>query len=224
MSIIDLTHSLSASVSVCPGHPKFEQKPVMTLAKNLANVQSISFGSHTGTHIDAPFHFFADGRTVDKLDLDMLVAPAVVIDVRGKQARDRITWEKDLASYAPRLKAGIILLFCTGWSKFWGQATYPDHPYLDVEAARKLVEMGIRVIGSDTLSPDEFILHKDDVPCFDVHRVILGAGGVIAENLNNLESLLEMNEVPMVSLLPLKLDGCDGSPIRATAWSVGRHT
>jgi kynurenine formamidase len=96
----------------------------MTLAKNLANVQSISLGSHTGTHIDAPFHFFADGRTVDKLDLDMLVAPAIVIDARGKQARDKITWEKDLASYAPRLKAGMILLFCTGWSKFWGQATY----------------------------------------------------------------------------------------------------
>jgi kynurenine formamidase len=80
--------------------------------------------------------------------------------------------------------------------------------------------MGIKVIGSDILSPDEFIEQREGVPCFDVHRVILGAGGVIAENLNNLESLLEVDEY-MVSLLPLKLDGCDGSPVRATAWPMG---
>jgi len=221
--MIDLTHTLSDSMSVCPGHPKFEQKPVMILGKHEANVQSISFGSHSGTHIDAPFHFFANGQTVDKLDLSMLVAPAVVVDVRGKKARERITWDGDLASYAYRIKAGTIVLFCTGWSKYWGQASYPNHPYLDVEAARKLAEMGVRVIGTDTFSPDEFIKHENDVPCFDVHGVILGAGGVIAENLNNLESLLEMDEA-MVSLLPLKLDGCDGSPIRATAWPIGRRT
>ena len=221
MHMIDLTHSLSASVSTCPGHPKFDQRPVMTIANDSVNVQSITLGSHTGTHIDAPFHFFADGQSVDKLDLDMLVASAVVIDVRGKRARERITWEKDIAPYAPRLKAGTILLYCTGWSKYWGQDTYSNHPHLDVEAATKLIDMGIRVIGSDTLSPDEFVLHEDDEPCFDVHRVILGAGGVIAENLNNLESLLEIDEEPTVSLLPLKLDGCDGSPIRATAWSGG---
>jgi kynurenine formamidase len=221
MSVIDLSHSLSASISVCPGHPTFDLQPVSTLGKDLFNVQSISLGSHTGTHIDAPYHFFADGETVGALDLNMLVAPAVVVDVRGKKARERITWEKDIVPYAPRLKAGMILLFCTGWSKYWGQVAYPNHPHLDVEAARKLVEMGIRVIGSDTLSPDEFVLHEGDVPCFDVHRVILGAGGVIAENLNNLESLLDINEEPMVSLLPLKVDRCDGSPIRAAAWSIG---
>jgi kynurenine formamidase len=219
MNMIDLTHTLSTSISVCPGHPKFEQQPILTLGKDASNVQSISLGSHTGTHIDAPFHFFAEGQSVDQLDLDMLVGQVVVIDVRGKKARESITWDNDLATYASHLKAGLILLFCTGWSRYWGQATYYDHPYLDVEAARKLVDMEIKVIGFDTLSPDEFPLH-DDAPCFDVHTVILGAGGVIAENLNNLESLLNMDEDLMVSLLPLKLGGCDGSPVRATAWSV----
>jgi kynurenine formamidase len=220
MSTIDLTHTLSSSISICPGHPTFSQQSVQTLGKDDFNVQLISFGSHTGTHIDAPYHFIADGKTVDALDLNMLVAPAVVVDVRGKKARESITWEKDIAPYAPCLKPGTIVLFCTGWSKYWGQPTYPDHPYLHVEAARKLIELGIKVIGSDTLSPDEFSVHEDDVPCYDVHGVILGAGGVIAENLNNLEALLNMDGEPMVSLLPLKLNGCDGSPIRAAAWPV----
>jgi kynurenine formamidase len=80
--------------------------------------------------------------------------------------------------------------------------------------------MGVKVIGSDILSPDKFIEHRDGVSCFDVHRVILGAGGVIAENLNNLESLLEVDEEYMVSLLPLKLDGCDGSQPRHGQWVV----
>jgi len=92
--MIDLTHTLSAAISVCPGDPKFNQKPVMTLGKHVANVHAISLGSHTGSHIDAPFYFFANRRTVD-----MLVAPAVVVDVQGKMARERITWDKDLASH-----------------------------------------------------------------------------------------------------------------------------
>lgn len=58
-------------------------------------------GSHTGTHIDAPFHFFADGQKVDELDLNMLVGHAIVIDVRGKEPRSKITWEDDLSRYAP---------------------------------------------------------------------------------------------------------------------------
>lgn len=217
--IVDLTHLLQASVAVCPGHPRFVQRPVATLGKDPYNVQTLIMGSHTGTHIDAPFHFFEDGRKVDDLDLNALLASAVLVDVRGKRAREKITWEDDLSKHAHRLRPGVIVLICTGWSKYWGEPAYTDHPHLELEAAQKLMELGIRVIGSDTLSPDEFPVGEDSVACFDVHRVILGAGGVIAENLNNLEAVLELGDDLMVNLLPLKLNGCDGSPIRAVAWS-----
>jgi kynurenine formamidase len=220
--IIDLSHPLSPSaVVVCPGHPPFTREPVATLEKDPFNVHALAFGSHTGTHIDAPYHFFHHGQSVHELDLDILVAPAVVVDVRRKNPRERITWVDDIAPYANRLKPGVILLFCTGWSKYWGKPSYSDHPHLDPAAARKLVDLGIKVIGSDTLSPDEFPQIENEESCFDVHRVLLGAGCVIAENLTNLEALLDLGEVAIVSLLPLRLDECDGSPVRAVAWPAG---
>jgi kynurenine formamidase len=216
--IIDLSQPLSTSGgSYCPGHPRFDCKPVTTMAEDGWNVSQLSLGSHTGTHIDAPLHYIPGGASTSEVDLSALVGPAVVVDVRGRGPREWITWG-DFAGCEEQLQPGVIVLLCTGWSRYWKQENYPDNPRLNKESAERLVGRGIRVVGIDALSSDGTPEEGETLE-FNVHLQILGNGGVLAENLTNLESLLGM-ESPMVSLLPLNLDGCDGSPIRAVAWSA----
>ncbi|GBE80861.1 hypothetical protein SCP_0305810 [Sparassis crispa] len=217
-AIIDLTHPLvPAGVPACPGHPIYNAELISSLSAGaFANVHALSLGSHTGTHLDAPYHFFMDGAPIHALDLELLAAaPALVVDLRAKPAHAPITWA-DLTPHAHAMRSGVALLLCTGWSRFYGQENYSDHPWLEPDAARRVLEMGVRVIGMDALSPDEWAAGVDTGM---VHRIVLGSGGVIVENLCGLGRLVESGwERPLVSLLPLNLQGCDGSPIRAVAW------
>ena len=122
--------------------------------------------------------------------------------------------------YEGRLRKGVALLLCTGWSGNWCQPNYSEHPFLDPAAAMRILETGVKVVGVDPISPDE--VTKEHGDCGVVHREILGHGGIIVENLRGLEDILEgdiAEEDLMVSLLPLRLAACDGSPIRAVAWS-----
>ncbi|OCH93483.1 putative cyclase [Obba rivulosa] len=221
-TIIDLTHPLAnGKVPACCGHPCYSARLTFDLASgDFANVHTLTLGSHTGTHIDAPYHFFLDGCTVDQLELSTLcAAPAIVVDLRHKGAHDRIEWA-DLSAHASHMRPGAVLLLCTGWSKYWATPQYRDHPFLDPAAATRVMEMGVRVLGTDTLSPDEMTGDEDTG---EVHRVVLGKGGVIVENLTQLDELLDSRwRDPLVSLLPLNLAGCDGSPIRAVAWEGRR--
>ncbi|KAI9063719.1 putative cyclase [Trametes sanguinea] len=219
-TIVDLTHQLiPGQVPACAGHPCYNASLSFGLAKgDFANVHTLTLGTHTGTHIDAPYHFFQDGATVDKLDLALLsAAPAVVADLRARASHERIVWD-DLAAAVEDIKqrGARVLLLCTGWSRHWNTPTYSKHPFLDPDVARRLLELGVKVIGLDAMSPDKV---TDEEETADVHRVFLGSGGIIVENLTRLETLIE-NEWRhiTVSLLPLNLSGCDGSPIRAVAW------
>ncbi|KAI0764369.1 putative cyclase [Trametes elegans] len=219
--VVDLTHPLiPGEVPACAGHPCYDASLGFSLAKgDFANVHTLTLGTHTGTHIDAPYHFFLDGTTVDCLDLSLLsAAPAVVADLRHKEAHERIMWD-DLASAVEELKRrrARVLLLCTGWSRFWSTPEYCTHPYLDGDAARSLLSAGVRVLGMDALSPDKVTPAEEYA---EVHRIILGSGGIIVENLTHLGELVNRGWTHVaVSLLPLNLGGCDGSPIRAVAWA-----
>jgi kynurenine formamidase len=191
------------------------------------NVTSISIGSHTGTHIDAPYHFLDAGATIDKVDLSVLVGEAAIVDVRQIiiKPRQRIFWD-DIRSIIDESLASEnackIVLFVTGWSKHWKTPKYVDHPFFDKTVAEGLLQLDVRVVGVDTLSPDEVTVPDESAseePSGDYgfHDTFLGAEGLIVENLVALESL--PSSKMSVSLLPLKLVGCDGSPIRAVAWN-----
>ena len=216
--IIDLSHSLAPTgLSYCPGHPVFTSEQVMTIARNGSYVSRLTVGSHTGTHLDAPVHFIEGGATVSDIDLSSLVGPAIVVDVRGKGFHGAITWD-DIAPQAGKLNSGVTLLLCTGWSQYWGGKEYMKSPHLSEEAARKIMEHGVRVVGIDVFSVDGEA-PEGAVETNAVHRLLLGNGILIAENLTNVETLLD-GSAYLVSLLPLNLQGCDGSPIRAVAWKV----
>ncbi len=229
--MLDLTHLLDSSTQIYPGDPPFHSSPSATIIKDGYNVLHLHLGTHTGTHIDAPSHTTPNGRTIDEVDIDVLVGKALVIDVSSKEPRERIVWRdvKSQIQESLRLEPNgsdskefepKIVLFRTGWSKHWKTPEYFRHPYLDGEIAEKLLRLGVKVIGVDTLNPDRTPLDDSDEgegeAAFDVHRIWLGDGGLIVENLTNLDLILE-KEV-MVSLLPLNIAGGDGSPIRAVAW------
>jgi kynurenine formamidase len=174
-----------------------------------------SLSYYIGTHVDAPYHFFADGKKIDEIPLSTFIGQALVIDLTTKGARDIITWD-DLASHSDRMHNGVIVLLYTGWSKHWRTPRYYDHPFISREAAEGVMATGVRVLGVDSLSPDETLVEGTDGESgFDAHKVILGCGGVIAENLTNLDAILEKDAI--VSLVPLNIRGCDGSPVRAFA-------
>jgi kynurenine formamidase len=126
--------------------------------------------------------------------------------VRDLGPREPVGWER-LAAYA---RSGRTLVLHTGWDRFWGSVRYEDHPYLDGEAAWELVAAGVRTVGIDALSLDE--THGEDFPA---HAALLSAGGVVVENLTNLAAV--DHPEPTLSVLPLPLRGCDGSPVRAVA-------
>lgn len=213
---IDLSHTLNASGSIYPGDCCFSSRSHLSIkGGDPCNVLTMEIGSHTGTHVDAPFHFFADGKTIDQIPLSSLVGPALVVDVSYKEPREQITWD-DLESHAENMKPGIMLLLYTGWYKYWDQPQYIDHPYLARDAAEKILATGITFLGVDTFSPDETGGGSSD---FGVHEVFLGAGALIAENLNDIELLKDGDEWT-VSMVPLRLGEGDGAPVRAFAWKT----
>lgn len=215
--IIDISQKLEADTQVYPGDPQFSCCGVATIKEHGYNVCSLSLGTHTGTHIDAPYHFVGGGKSVDELDLSLLVGPAAVIDLSSKASRERITWDDlECAGVVSLLGGRKILFVRTGWSRHWKSAKYLDHPFLDGRVAEKLLEIGVQVLGVDALSPDETAADSGPQGDFGFHETFLGAGALIVENLAHLDQLPEH---VFVSLLPLNLVGCDGSPIRAVAWT-----
>lgn len=228
--VIDLTILLDNHVQVYPGDTPFVFRQVASHGADGYNIGSMSFGSvHIGTHLDAPYHFIANGKTIEQIPLSDLIGPALVIDLSRKelQARQQISWA-DLSSWHPHIREGVIVLIYTGWSeRHLRKPQYYNHPYLTADAAEGLVASGVRVLGLDTLSPDETPLGGiGGENGYKFHEIFLGAGGIIAENLINLSALTEEDETVttngkgtwIVNLIPLNINGSDGSPIRAFAY------
>ena len=231
--VVDLTHTLTSNIPTYPEDPTFSAKPAFQFPHGDGfRLHALHLCTHTGTHIDAPYHFYKDGKKIDEVPLEWLIGRPVVIDisslVRGTKSF-RVEWDH-LAEYDEKIrKAGQgdkILLIRTGWDIEFSRATSDTllHPYFTRDVATKLLEYGIRIFGVDTLNPDrtclESILGEDDKDDqWALHHTILGSGGLIVENLTNLHEIMEETSGKewIVHFVPLKLGGLDGSPIRAYA-------
>ena len=214
--IVDLSVPLSEDTPVYPGDPVPRIRPASTIAADGFNLLSLSMGSQTGTHVDAPYHFQEHGARVDQLDLSLFVGPAVVVDVTGHDAHQPIGWEA-VAPYADRLGPGRIVLLHTGWSRHLGTGRYYDHPYLDARACQRMLDLGVRTFLLDAVNIDPTPDGTHPGVGFPVHHLIADAGGVIGENLRNLE---QIDFDPFVSCLPLRLQDADGAPVRAVAMQL----
>lgn len=217
--VIDLSHRVDSDTQVYPGDPTVSFEPATTISADGMNVLHVLLGSHSGTHVDAPYHFIEDGQRIDVMDPKLFVGPAVILDTRGKEPRSAITAE-DLSPYESLLSPGTVAVLHTGWSEHYGMLCYYDHPFLDHGAAQFLLNSGVKTVAIDALSVDETVLDGPHAPGFPAHQAILGAGGIIAENLTNL-SAVDFPD-PLISLLPLRLGGSDGAPVRAVALEMLR--
>ncbi|MGH2655300.1 MAG: cyclase family protein [Actinomycetota bacterium] len=204
--IIDVSLGIGPDLLTWPGDPGVEVVPAARLARgDPANVSELRLGSHTGTHVDPPWHFIDGGATIDAVPLEVLVGPAVVADLRGAGAVGPAELD------ALELPAGTERLLCrTRNSELWSRGRVefpPDYVAITPEGARWLVERDLRLVGVDFLS-----VERDGPPDFPVHRTLLGGGVVIVEGLDL--STVDPGPYTLVCA-PLKILGGDGAPARA---------
>jgi arylformamidase len=209
----DLTFRISADV---PRLRKFSApliEKVASIPDDPASVTRLDIVCHTGTHVDAPCHFIPGAPGVDEIPLQRLHGPAVVVHAHvgaGGEVR-----ADDLSRSGAA--AGDIVILDTGWWR--GGGGEGDHPYLTEDAARWLVERRVKLLATDLPTPDLAVARRGDDFDWPVHRILLGHGVLIAENLTNLGGLPPRVEAMLV---PLPIAGSDGSPVRALARAVDR--
>jgi len=217
---VDLTHTLEEGIPSVPTHARYGHTLYQSYEYgDPACHYRVSMGEHTGTHMDAPLHFVAEGDAhydIASVPLDRLVGRAVTIEATDLGPDDRITVDHVTAWEAEHgdIEADDRVLFRFGWDERWGtgesgQAFYEDWPGLSHEAAEYLTDRGVALVGTDAFAIDATRAEE-----FPAHHELLGSETYILENLANLAAL------PPVSLLftfPLKIAEGSGSPIRAVA-------
>jgi len=172
--------------------------------------------SHAGTHMDAPHHFLETGLAMDMLDLEKCVGPAIVLDLSFINPRGLITVEH-LAPHAARIGLGTRLLLRTDWSTHADLPDYrTDFPRVSLALAEWLGARHIALLGVEPPSVAD-MANRDELVA--VHQTLLQAGIVVVEGLTNLRALRQ-EEITFVAL-PLKLEGGDGSPVRAIGIEEG---
>lgn len=209
MKIIDLTQLISETMPVYPG----TEQPKLTVAntheKDGFRETLISFYSHTGTHMDAPFHIFADRTYLDALPVEQFVGKALVVDCKGVGEGGIIGMESIDRSLADEAD---FLLFHTGWDTHWGTEKYfGEYPVVSLEVCQYLLDskkkgVGFDVIGIDPISDGNLTRHRMLLSQRDM---------VIIENLTNLDKI--GGGLFTFAALPLKYQNADGAPIRAIA-------
>jgi kynurenine formamidase len=207
--IIDLSHALTMDTPVYPGDPVPNISVATTIENEGYNLFNVILGSQTGSHVDAPYHFNNQGATVDKMDLKHFIGDGLIIDVTHKTRKEEITLE-EIVKYEKQIEKVDIVLFKTNWYKKAGTNEFYDHPFLSKEGGEYLLSKGIKTTGIDAINLD-----NTGGTEFPIHEMYAEAGGIIAENLANLDSV--DFDSPLIIFLPLKLTGCDGSPVRAVA-------
>lgn len=209
--LVDLSHPLEHGQLSFPNDPKPSVATYNTIAHDGYNLCQLSISSHQGTHLDAPYHFYDDGKTLDRIALDRFFGPAVLVDLAPGSwlpARTPITVEM-LRAHEEAFQPGAKVIYRTGWDRTFGTPEcFSDFPTLTREAAEWITSRRIHLLGMDTFSPS--------ADWKEVHLTLLAPGVeiVILEGLTNLEQLPE--QFTLVAF-PLNIKGRDGSPVRAVA-------
>lgn len=210
MTIIDLTHEITAGMPVYPGtEPPVFHTPC-TIAEHGFTEMEIKLYTHTGTHLDSPAHLFQGGLTLDRLPASQFIGQGFILDCSGLPRGEEIGLQQ-LVPVEDKLQACDFLLLYTGWSKKWGDNAYfQGYPVLSNEAAGYVTSFKCKGIGVDAISVDHVDSHE-----LPVHHQILGSNMIIVENLTNLAGLV--NQSFTFCCFPLKIKAADGSPVRAVA-------
>jgi kynurenine formamidase len=230
--IVDLSHAYGSTTIAWPTSPSRFTLEKLAFGRTQSGyfyaANAFCTPEHAGTHLDAPIHFSETGRTTERIPLDQLVAPAVVIDITAKAAanRDYRATASDVREFEKQhgtIARGTIVLLRTGWSRHWpnakaylgddtpGDASRLSFPGYGPESAKLLVEeRGVAALGIDTASID----YGRSID-FAVHRI------AAARNVPGFENLTSLDQLPsrgaVVIALPMKIEGGSGGPLRAIA-------
>ena len=203
MKYYDISVPITPDLPVWPGDPSVKLTPASQIAAgDTANVTHLAMSAHTGTHVDAPYHFLEEGTTLEKVPLETMIGPAYVLYLPEVE---RITAADLEAAAIP--EGTTRLLFKTRNSEIWRRETafQTEFVALTPDAAQFLVDRGVQLVGIDYLSIAPF---DEGRP---THEILLGAGMLIIEGL-------DLSTVPpgnyTLYCLPLNLQGVDGAPAR----------
>lgn len=212
MRVIDLTHTIKEDMPVYPGTDTPKLIPANSYENDGFKETLLQMYSHTGTHMDPPAHLYAGRTTLDRFPPEQFIGKALVIDCRGLPENSTISMDRILKA-GEKAHEADFLLFNLGWDKRWGtDAYFGDYPCIDEDVLNFIISgnykgVGFDVIGLDPIADGNLTRHK---ALFNECEI------VNIENLKNLE--LCGCDLFWFSCFPLKLDNCDGSPIRAVAW------
>jgi len=202
--IFDISVPVVNGGVVYPGNPEIRIEPHSELAKGASsNLSRLSFGSHTGTHVDAPRHFIEDGSTVDRLPLNALIGPAHLIAFGD----DVTSVTEELLQRKPLQGVERLLIRTRNSSFITDREFHPDYTYLAPDGAEYLSSLGVKLVGVDYFSVEQF--HSGH---HRTHRTLLENGIVIVEGLNFSDIV---QGAYTLCCLPLRLEGLDGAPARA---------
>jgi len=213
MKVIDLTLTVSNKIPTFPGSPQPNFIPWENIKEDGYNLELLFLSTHTGTHMDAPHHFLEKGAKIHEISLKKLVSEAVLIKSR-KKSNESIT-KTDIQKFEKKhgkIDGFSSVIFSTGWQRNLQKDYYfTKNPGLSVSAAKYLASKKIGLVGIDSPSIDLGTDFK-----FPVHQIFAKKGMLIVENLANLEKI-KSSKFHLV-VLPLKLKGATGSPVRAIAF------
>jgi len=209
---IDLTLTLSKSIPNFPGSPKPQFILWSDIKNDGYNLELLFFSSHTGTHIDAPYHFIKDGLKIHQISLDRLIGKAILIKL--KKSKNESISKLDIISFEKKngkISDNSSIFFFTGWQKNLNKSNYfTENPGLAISAAKYLALKKINLVGIDSPSID---IGMDE--SYSAHHILSKNNILIVENLSNL------NKIPSkefnFTILPLKIKDATGSPVRAIA-------
>ena len=212
MEPLDLTLTLSESIPNFPGSPKPQFLHWSNLKDDGYNLELLFLSSHTGTHLDAPYHFVNDGLKIHQIPPKRLLGKGILIKLRKNKnvainKQDIISFEKKNG----KIPEHSSVFFFSDWQKNLKKNNYfTENPGLSISATNYLVSKKINLVGIDSPSID-----LGNNKSFDVHQVLSKNNILIVENLTNLNKI-STNEFNFI-ILPLKLKNATGSPVRAVA-------
>ena len=212
MKPIDLTLTISVSIPSFPGSPKPQLIPWSNLKEDGYNLELLFLSSHTGTHLDAPYHFDNLGLKIDQIPVDRFTGKGIVI--KFEKTKNKAITKLDITRFENKngkIPMQSSVFFFSGWQKNLNKNNYfTENPGLDISAANYLASKKINLVGIDSPSID---LGKDE--SFSVHKILSKKNILIVENLANLNKI-KFKEF-YFTILPLKLKNATGSPVRAIA-------
>jgi arylformamidase len=201
---IDVSVPLKSGMVHWPDNPPVRIERMLDMDRgDVANVSTISFGSHTGTHMDAPIHFLRGGEGIDRMPLDATMGRARVVEIQDPSS----VKPEELEAHG--IGRGERVLFKTKNStrRWWEEDFIEDFVYVSQEAGRYLADRGVTTVGVDYISVGGFY---EDGP--ETHQALLGAGIWIIEGLDL--TGIEPGEYDLICL-PIKVKDGDGAPSRA---------